>query len=677
MRIFRGKNWVGIGMLIVMLLCAVPVSASTSVQVVYSYEQEESTIEAPEGKPYISGSQMVWKEQDDQGHEQVYYENLNSQTKVTVTSTVYGKDVPKVGTSADGHVYVVWLDKRNYGPNQPVGDLYAFDVASSREWKLNSTTHFFTNYSLGGSDVVARDDFTGEMIHFDLTNNTETQIGKGRSPAVAKGGFLYINDANGGLSFCNLRTGELRSVLTLPPQLNVINIDYNGKYALYKQADLDWNTKYVMLNVSDPSAKPVDLTPATKKPNEYYQLYIGEGQAAWLQDTGSGLKLMGADLQRSEAHVIFPQVTTGGVFTFMGDDRLVTRAADGKLMMNTIIRTEVTPNSGSDNDSAAVESQEVKKLIGVQGGELDAADGSVKLVIPRGAVLTDTTMGLKLNEAVTAELAADDSTRKTASKAWDVQLGGGLIGTVQIRFGYEPDRWSELQTHKLLLHRWNEASQTWEPLRPKLDTSKHTVTSNIDQSGTYALFDKEVSFADVQQHWSQQAVEVLAARGIISGVSDGKYDPDGVVTRAQFAKMLLGALDLKPKEEVPSVFTDVPASHWAAKWVATAATQGLVQGEGSSFRPDDEISREQMMAMIVRALGDEAKANALSETQLQQGLQYADAGELSDWARRYAALSSQSGLIEGDGQHLAPKQSSTRAQAAIVIYRLLQRLQQF
>lgn len=653
-----------------MLLGVIP--DSVSAQVDYTYQQNESSTKAPEGKPYISGSNMVWSEADNQGYEQIYFQNLNSGVKQPVTTALSHKDLPKVGVGKNGHVYVVWIDRRNY----TTGDIYAYDLNDSREWKVNGDIGFFSNFSVSGSDVVTVDSYKRMMFYFDLAQGKESQIGEGRSPVVADGKVLYKNAHDGGLSLRDLQSGAVRKVLELPAHLNVIDVDYNGKYALYKQADLDWQTKYVMLDVSDPNAKPVDLTPAVKKKDEYYQLYMGGSEAAWLQDTGSGPQLLGVNLQRSETHVILPAADTGSIFNFVGD-RLVTKSPAGMLSYTTIVRTEGSPLSGG-SINGPVGPKVVSKQIGEQGGELAADDGSVRLAIPAGAVKIDTSMSLGLNEARTSELSAlpGVGVLKPASKAWDIQLGGELARSASLSFTYETGRWSELQSRKMAVYRWSDASRAWETVGARLDVSKSSVAADILQSGTYALFVNDVSFADVRNHWAQNAIEILAARGIVNGMSDDKYEPDAVLTRAQFTKMLLGALKVKPVAGAKSVFSDVPSSHWSAEWVAAAASRGLIQGYGDSFRPDDQLSREQMIAILVRALGDEGKANALTDEQVRQGLPYADAAELSDWSKRYAALSSQYGLIEGNGQLLEPKQSSTRAQAATVIYRLLDRLKQ-
>lgn len=102
------------------------------------------------------------------------------------------------------------------------------------------------------------------------------------------------------------------------------------------------------------------------------------------------------------------------------------------------------------------------------------------------------------------------------------------------------------------------------------------------------IVDREATFPDitgVNAHKNQPAIESLASRGVISGKSDGNFDPDGDMTRAEFAAIVVKALGLAPA--AADRFTDVPADAWYAGYVGTASTYGIVTGtgDGSAFRP--------------------------------------------------------------------------------------------
>jgi len=110
-------------------------------------------------------------------------------------------------------------------------------------------------------------------------------------------------------------------------------------------------------------------------------------------------------------------------------------------------------------------------------------------------------------------------------------------------------------------------------------------------------------------------------------------------------------------------FTDTTA-HWARDYIATAATNGLVNGyPDGTFGPDDLITREQMAVMIVKA----AKLAPVAEAP-----QFADSGSISPWAREAVATATENGIMRGYPDNtVRPGGSATRAEAVTVIINAL------
>jgi S-layer family protein len=114
------------------------------------------------------------------------------------------------------------------------------------------------------------------------------------------------------------------------------------------------------------------------------------------------------------------------------------------------------------------------------------------------------------------------------------------------------------------------------------------------------------SFTDVDDEDVLKAVERLSAFGIVNGYEDGTYKPEGDITRAEFAKMLVEALGLGSAAGATgsSQFSDVNASAWYAGYVSVAAGQGLVTGyTDGTFGPTKNVSYAEAVTMLVRALG--------------------------------------------------------------------------
>ncbi|MNN39401.1 Endoglucanase precursor [compost metagenome] len=200
------------------------------------------------------------------------------------------------------------------------------------------------------------------------------------------------------------------------------------------------------------------------------------------------------------------------------------------------------------------------------------------------------------------------------------------------------------------------------------------VRTSITGSGIYAVLLRNITFADVpSNHWASSKIEVLASRGIVDGMSANTFAPKGTLTRAQFSKMLAGALGISPLHPDRPTFSDVGQQKWSYGWIEAAAAAGIVQGDNGKFKPDDALTREQMMTMLVRAA--ESRLSAADQGKSNVSLdQFTDSSTISSWAKPYVTKALTLQLIEGSGDKLNARSQTTRAEAAAVIYRLMDQL---
>ncbi|MGB9803902.1 S-layer homology domain-containing protein, partial [Desulfofundulus sp.] len=125
-------------------------------------------------------------------------------------------------------------------------------------------------------------------------------------------------------------------------------------------------------------------------------------------------------------------------------------------------------------------------------------------------------------------------------------------------------------------------------------------------------------------------------------------------------------------------FSDVPQNAWYAGMVGAAAKAGLVRGVAEhSFAPAQPITREQMAAMMVRLMarkGLDVTIGGASVSAILAG--FKDAASISPWARNSVALVVREGIMKGRAAAgFTPAGNTTRAEAAVVLYRVLQKLQ--
>lgn len=172
-------------------------------------------------------------------------------------------------------------------------------------------------------------------------------------------------------------------------------------------------------------------------------------------------------------------------------------------------------------------------------------------------------------------------------------------------------------------------------------------------------------FSDVPaDHWAHKYISELAANHIVQGTDEGVFNPEGKITRAQFASLVVRTLGLTAENKVP--FTDV--SGRLASDIAAAYEAGIVSGTSkTTFSPNSLITREQMAAMIVRAY--EVKTGKGYDA--NEKASYKDAKSISPRLAEYVHEAAELGIMNGSttGKFL-PKNNATRAQAAKVIYEL-------
>ena len=140
------------------------------------------------------------------------------------------------------------------------------------------------------------------------------------------------------------------------------------------------------------------------------------------------------------------------------------------------------------------------------------------------------------------------------------------------------------------------------------------------------------TFSDVaKSHWAANYIGYMQQFGIITGYADGSFRPDASVTRAEFAAI---ASRFERLTEGTKSFSDVPSSHWAAKYINFAATRGWVNGYADgTFRPNNSITRAEVAAVTCRLLERNADQSYI-RSHLSELRAFTDVSE-SHWAYWY------------------------------------------
>ncbi|MGG1554073.1 S-layer homology domain-containing protein [Paenibacillus ferrarius] len=169
--------------------------------------------------------------------------------------------------------------------------------------------------------------------------------------------------------------------------------------------------------------------------------------------------------------------------------------------------------------------------------------------------------------------------------------------------------------------------------------------------------------------WATESIEALAVREIVNGTSADVFQPEQPVTRAQFVHMLMNAYELTNDNYVPS-FTDVQHGAWYESALGAAESLGIVNGLADGrFGINDMISRQDMAVMVQRLLESQRIPITVDN---DTRVSFKDEPLISGYAVSSVKAMQSLGFMEGgENNTFDPLESATRAQAAVLVYRII------
>lgn len=203
------------------------------------------------------------------------------------------------------------------------------------------------------------------------------------------------------------------------------------------------------------------------------------------------------------------------------------------------------------------------------------------------------------------------------------------------------------------------------------DDDGYSVQVSSRAGGTFALVSETAHFSDTSG-WSQPYIDELASRLIVNGVGEDKFEPNRGVTRAEFAKIVVQALDLISGTPTGG-FKDTNPTAWYADSVGTAVQLGLFSGyPDGTFHPAQAISRQEAFAVLSRALKLAEVDSVFSDADRAEALgSFSDSANMQDWAQEALAASQLLGLVHDEGTEFHPTAPMTREQLCYSVVQLL------
>lgn len=158
-------------------------------------------------------------------------------------------------------------------------------------------------------------------------------------------------------------------------------------------------------------------------------------------------------------------------------------------------------------------------------------------------------------------------------------------------------------------------------------------------------------FPDVDEHTEYaEAVAYVSEAGLMVGDENGNFNPNKIVTRAEMATIVCRVVGETENLSTSSAFSDVPSDHWANKYIGKAVELGIVSGYGNGkYGPSDDLTYEQILAMVIRALGGTEMAN-----------------ERGGYPSGFISIAEEYGFLEGTSFEMG--KSIPRAEVAAILY---------
>ena len=219
-------------------------------------------------------------------------------------------------------------------------------------------------------------------------------------------------------------------------------------------------------------------------------------------------------------------------------------------------------------------------------------------------------------------------------------------------------------------------NQDGVPQPSKYNHVTGTIETKIDESGVYILKEFSVDYNDIEHksEMMKEAINALASRNIMTGNVEGAFNPDDLITRAEFISAAIRVFDMLDHEAVSS-FIDVSRSDWYYTAVATAESENIMGGfADNTFRGNANILKDLLVVttsnMLVEQMGYLVPFDIEGEL-----AKFSDRDRIEQWSEDGVALAAQSNILiyRTDGQ-FAPKSTMTRGDAAIILYRVFNKI---
>jgi len=202
------------------------------------------------------------------------------------------------------------------------------------------------------------------------------------------------------------------------------------------------------------------------------------------------------------------------------------------------------------------------------------------------------------------------------------------------------------------------------------------LSAKIEKSGIYTVVDNEKNFEDIKDKSAemQEAIKLLASKGIISGTSETKFSPDKSISRAEVAAIILRTLS-KLDQNADGNFSDVTKQNWYFGVAGSAKNTGIISGyPDNTFRGNIVIPKVQIVSVTSRVLKNEMNYFDVNDAEKILSV-YGDSSNIAKWAKNDVALATDVNMVIRRTDSLfGGNDDMTRGDAAIILKRLFDKI---
>jgi hypothetical protein len=292
-----------------------------------------------------------------------------------------------------------------------------------------------------------------------------------------------------------------------------------------------------------------------------------------------------------------------------------------------------------------------------------AADVKVSIGVTDASSVKDEALKAQIGNRPVIELSVSvDGT----AKAWD-----NPDSPVTVEVKYTPTEDELKNPDFITIYYIDGAGNVVAVPNARYNASTGTVVFSTTHFSKYAVAYVHNTFSDLEKFsWAKPFAEVLASKGILTGVSKNEFAPQTIISRDEFIAGLIRALGLSAKVE--SNFSDVDSSSAYYNEIGIAKKLGITSGIGDNkFGVGTSITRQDMIVLTEKALKYAGKQGTPGTD--ADIANFTDKSKIRENAKESVATAIRNGIILGNNNVLDPTGNLTKAQAAVVIYKVFKK----